>query len=180
MQERILTKQTLIAVGLIVAFYPLTLLFRLDTLIILLNGVFFGCVAALVVAFGQIFWYAIQGVTPYDRVRQMTIGWFLNWVIIIGGVVNSFYIRSADLPTTPLISTAVFRYIAIISAVLQITAPDFGLGIFHGRDRKVLWISGLIGIAISMVAVYIQANQLLEPLVRSALDHLAFRTSSLS
>ena len=28
---------------------------------------------------------------------------------------------------------------------MQQTAPDFGLGIVYGRDRKVLWTSFLIG-----------------------------------
>lgn len=179
-RDPILNRQTWTAVILIAAFYPLAMMFRIDTLIILLNGVLFGCLAALVVAFGQLFMHAIEGLAPYNRVRQMTLGWFLNWVVIGGGAASSFYIRAADLPTTSLLLTAILRYVAIISAVLQVTAPDFGLGIFHGRDRKVLWTSATVGLAIAAIAIWIQANQMLVPYVRSALDHFAFAAGTLS
>lgn len=172
-RDPLLNKEVAVALVAILAFYPLTLILPLDSLIILLNGVFFGCMAGVVIAFWQLFWRAVIGEDPYDRVRQMTLSWVIQWIVIVGGVGGSFYIRAADLQTTSLISTAIFRYLACIAAVLQVTAPDFGLGIFHGRDRKTLWTSMVVGLVIATIAVWLQAEQMLEPLVKSAFGIVA-------
>ena len=44
---------------------------------------------------------------------------------------------------------------------MQITAPDFGLGLFHGRDRRVLWTAASLGLITALVTVYIQDQTLL-------------------
>ena len=157
----------------LVIFYALSQIFPTDFLIVVLNGVFFGCCAALIVAFTPLLWYAILGLEPYDRVRQMTLGWALGWIVIIGMSSNSFYIRAADLPTTTLITTALWLYFACIAAIMQVAAPDFGLGIFHGRERKTLWISIPIAVVVALVAIYMQETNALEPFVKNALRHFA-------
>ncbi len=116
-----------------------------DKLILVLNGLFAGTAAAILVAFGKLLANAVMGVRPYDRVRQMTLGFFLCWVAYTIGVVVSIYFRSADIFVNSSYGTAAGRYIAIIAAVLQVTAPDFGLGIFHGRERKVLATGFVVG-----------------------------------
>jgi hypothetical protein len=40
--------------------------------------------------------------------------------------------------------------------MLQVTAPDFGLGLFHGRDRRVLWASVTIGLLVAIVTITLQ------------------------
>lgn len=126
-------------------------------LIVLLNGLFVGSAVAIIVAYWKLLWYAILGIRPYDRVRQMTIGFFLCWLAYVLGVMVSIYLRSTGAITTPIVLTAASRYVAIIAAVLQVTAPDFGLGIFHGRDRKTLWTGISLGGLVAIAAIWMQA-----------------------
>lgn len=154
-------------IGLVALFYALQAIFVLDTLIYLLNSLFAGAMLAVVVAFGPLLLNAIKGVRPYDRVRQMTIGFFLAWVAFTISVSTSIYVRSADLAVTSSIMTALSRYVAVFGAVLQITAPDFGLGIFHGRERKTLWTALTAGGAFAAVMFVMQKESVLKPLVNA-------------
>lgn len=131
------------------------------TLIIVLNGVFVGCMVAITVAYHRLIWFALLGVGDYNRVRQMTLGFAIAWAAIGVGAINSIYLRSigADIPATAL--TAATRYLAIIAAVLQVTAPDFGLGLFHGRDRRVLWSGALLGSVAAIFTIVLQDGSLL-------------------
>lgn len=135
----------------------------LDTLIMFLNGAFFGTAAAILVAYGRLLWNAILGVRPYDRVRQMTLGFFLCWVAYGLGVAISFYYRSTGTDINSSMLTAASRYVAVIAAVLQVTAPDFGLGIFHGRDRRVLYTGLAAGLITAFVTVLFQTEQVFAP-----------------
>jgi hypothetical protein len=125
-------------------------------LIVGLNGLFVGCMVAVMVAYHRLIAGAWFGIGEYNRVRQMTLGFAVLWVAIFVGAANSIYLRSAgvDVPTTPL--TAATRYLAVIAAVLQVTAPDFGLGLFHGRDRRVLWAAGLSGLVSAVATIFLQ------------------------
>lgn len=125
-----------------------------ERLLILMNGALAGCGAAIMVAYGPLLWNALWGVRPYDRVRQMTLGFFLCWASLGTSLIASIYVRAADLPVPTLTIVCVGRALAIIAAVLQVTAPDFGLGIFHGRDRKVLSAGIVIGVIVAVLAVY--------------------------
>jgi hypothetical protein len=136
-------------------------IFSLDALIIILNGLFFGSVTAIIFAFGKILVNSIKGVTPYDRVEQMTIGFFLAWFALILLMVASVYLHASGQSYKATFLAASGRYVAIVAAWVQLTAPDFGLGIFHGRDRKILYSSVLIGGIISLVFIYIQNFQIL-------------------
>jgi hypothetical protein len=133
----------------------------LNHLVQLTNGLFLGSMAAIVVAYGQLIWNAILGVKPYDRVRQMTLGFALCWLAYGLSVVASVYLRSTDAVVTSTYLTVCHRLIAIVAAILQVTAPDFGLGIFHGRDRKMLWASGSVGLAVAAFVTYAQYDTIL-------------------
>lgn len=132
-----------------------------NMLIILLNGVFAGACTALVVAFYPLVRDSILGQARFDRVRQMTAGFFLCWIAYILSTYTSVYMRAADLQVTSSYLTAASRYIAIIAAVLQATAPDFGLGLFHGRERKTLWTGMSLGAGVAIFVVLAQTNTIL-------------------
>lgn len=142
-------------------FVGLASIVPVDLLIVLLNGIFMGCVAAIAVAYWPLVMNAVLGVRPYDRVRQMTLGFALCWSAYIISVMLSVYLRSSDAMFTSSMFTAVSRYVAVIAAVLQVTAPDFGLGLFHGRDRKVLYTGVSVGLAVAVFIVLAQQMSIL-------------------
>lgn len=144
---------------LVLVFFVVVATLPLDDVIIVLNGLFFGTAAAILVAYGRLLWNAILGIRPYDRVRQMTLGFFLCWVAYGLVVAASFYLRASGTDVNSTYLTAASRYAAVVAAVLQVTAPDFGLGIFHGRDRKVLYTSVAIGLAVAVASVYAQFDR---------------------
>jgi hypothetical protein len=57
--------------------------------------------------------------------------------------------------------TADVRYLCILAAILQITAPDFGLGLFHGRDRKTQWLGFVLGLTTAVGTIIFQDQTLL-------------------
>lgn len=144
-----------------VIFFGAILSLPVDDVIIILNGLFFGTAAAILVAYGQLLWNAVLGVRPYDRVRQMTLGFFLCWVAYGLVVASSFYFRASGVDVNSSYLTAASRYAAVVAAVLQVTAPDFGLGIFHGRDRKVLYTGVGVGLAVAVLSIYAQFDRFL-------------------
>lgn len=143
-------------------------LIKVDALIMILNGFYIGSMAAMIVAFWELVYRTVLGERPYDRVSQMTFGFVAIWVAYSGAVFISIYYRSAGLPPVNVTyMTAVFRAIAILAAVAQVTAPDFGLGIFHGRDRKTLWLSLSVGLIVALIVIYAQNETVLESFVKS-------------
>lgn len=133
----------------------------LPRFIIVLNGIFAGAMAAVTVAYWRLMWNAVLGIRPYDRVRQMTLGFALGWAAYGLSVMVSVYLRSAGAEINTSVLTAASRYVAIIAAMLQVTAPDFGLGLFHGRDRKVLFTSIAVGLAVAVVIMLVQTKTVL-------------------
>ncbi len=131
------------------------------SLIVILNGVFVGAMVAIIVAFHRLLLNALQGNEEYSRVRQMTLGFFLCWLAYALTVVASIYLRTSGVyvPSTGVVAAS--RFVAIVAAVLQVTAPDFGLGLFHGRDRKALWTGAALGLLVSCIVVYVQVETVL-------------------
>lgn len=140
---------------LLVAFIPM------PRLIVILNGGLAGTMGAVVVAYWRLLWNAVLGIRPYDRVRQMTLGFAMCWAAYILVVMISVYLRSSGAEINSSALTAASRYVAIIAAVLQVSAPDFGLGLFHGRDRKVLLTSVVVGFVVAIVITFAQTNGVL-------------------
>lgn len=147
------------AVAALIGFWVLAATVAPAFLIVMLNGVYFGTVAAIIVAYGRLLLNAVGGVRPYDRVRQMTLGFFLMHVAYGITVIVSFYLRASGMDVTSTIGTAGSRYCAILAAILQVTAPDFGLGLFHGRDRKVLLTGVSIGLIVAVVMTLAQTQE---------------------
>jgi len=147
-------------------FIALVKFLPLDSLIVLLNGAFIGTMLAITVAYGRLFYDAMADKVRFGRemtddVRQMVISFLACWLaygIIVG---SSFYVRAADEPVTSMLATAVSRYIAILAAVGQITAPDYGVSVFYGRDRKFLWLALGFGVLAGITAVVMQEQQTL-------------------
>lgn len=142
-------------------FAALLAVLPLTSFIVILNGIFAGTMAAVVVAYWRLLWNAVLGIRPYDRVRQMTLGFALCWTAYVLGVMVSIYLRSAGAEINTSVLTAASRYVAIIAAMLQVSAPDFGLGLFHGRDRKVLFTSVLVGAVVAIVIMFAQTETVL-------------------
>jgi hypothetical protein len=139
------------------AFYAiLRMVVSPNELIILLNGLFFGAVTAVAIAYGKLVLFAILGRSPYDKVWQMTLGFFILWLAVFVAVANSVFIRTIGEPAPINDLTSIARYLSIIAACVQVTAPDFGLGIFHGRDRKVLWASVTVGLLVAVLVILLQ------------------------
>lgn len=160
-QIKLLNRVVVASLVLTAAFVGLASMLPIENLIATLNGVFAGAAAALIVAYWRLLVNAILGVNPYDRIRQMTLGFALCWVAYGLSVLFSVYARSSGFDMNSSYVTAISRYIAIIAACLQISAPDFGLGIFHGRDRKMLWGSITIGLVVAVCVVLMQDHTIL-------------------
>ena len=173
------------AAGLVALFLAMAYAIPVDFLIVLLNAVFIGSMAAISIAYWPLVKNAVLGVRPYDRVRQMTIGFALCWVAYIMSVSVSVYFRSADITVQSSLFTAAGRYVAVVAAVMQVTAPDFGLGLFHGRDRKVLYTGIGVGLFIALAIIVMQETSALadnmpfledhrQPVIRSELADTTF------
>jgi hypothetical protein len=134
-----------------------------NELVTLLNGVFIGSLCSVAFAYWPLIWGALRGVGKYNDVRQMTLGFFLGWICvallltasIMGRVIGT---NSTSSPDWLLLISVAGRYVGIIAAITQVTAPDFGLGLFHGRDRKVLFPALIIGLVVAWMVIYIQSD----------------------
>ena len=145
--------------GLVLAYVLLVVSFPLNTLIVILNGILTGCGFAVAIIFWRLIVDAIQGVRPYSDVRQMAISIVILWVVVGLSVTASIQLRSSGIETTPLVTTALARYGAIVAAVLQVTVPDYGLGVFYGRERKLLWGAMLTGVLAAALAIGMQVSE---------------------
>ena len=143
-------------------FIFLSYILPIKLFISILNGVFAGTMAALIVAYWRLLLNALLGVRPYDRVRQMTLGFVIAWMAYGIGVLVSIYLQSSGFDQRASMMVAFSRYVAIIAAVLQVTAPDFGLGLFHGRERKTLWTGIVLGLTVASIVTLMQGNEVLE------------------
>lgn len=139
--------------GLLVATIPL------PVLVVILNGVFIGTMVGVLVAFGPLIWQAVLGRGPYDRVRQMTLGMAACWAAYICTVLISIYVRAAGGDPTAFLLVAAGRYIAILAAILQVTAPNFGAGLFHGRERRILFLGVALGLLSAVALIFMQDHQ---------------------
>ena len=146
----------LVTLSYVAGFYVLDWAMTTDNLIVLLNGLYIGSIAALAIVYTPSGWRAIKGEIKYVEVRQFLLGLFMLWAAMSLTVLTSTYLRAADLPATALTSTAWARWTAIFAAVLQVYAPDPGLGIFYGRDRKVISLSLAAGGVIALFAIWAQ------------------------
>ena len=92
-----LNKLILSAMAAIGFFLIVINMFEAETLIYITNSAFAGAMVAILVAYWRLVWNALAGIRPYDRVRQMTLGFVLCWVAYCISVFTSIYFHSADL-----------------------------------------------------------------------------------
>lgn len=141
------------------AFYFMAASLSAETLIMTLNALFVGVMFSITVTYGRVIFPALIGRSQYDDVRQLTFGLMLCFAAYGLSVYNSIYIRAADMLVTTLFATALQRWLFINGAIIQITAPDLGKGMFYGPDRKWLWVGLLAGLFAAFVTYYIQEYQ---------------------
>lgn len=133
-------------------FVGLYYLFEPKDLIVLLNGLFAGSLLAIGLQYRKLLLDALVGDGGYDRYRQMTLSIFLQWVVICIGVMTSIYINAADLPTLPFTAVAFARYLATVTAFIQITSPYVG---YHYSDTAKRSFIFSVGAGLSFAAAII-------------------------
>lgn len=144
-----------------IGFSVLALTIPLDSLIVMLNGLFVGAVAALLVAFGPLIWTLFGGKEAPSRAQELALGFFALWIAYLLTAYVSVWTRSiGEAAANPSYMSALSRYIAVYAAVRQVTAPDYGLGFIYGRDRKILIAAMGIGLVVA-VALWIVQDQAL-------------------
>lgn len=147
-----------IAIGTILVllgFAGLYLVFDADNLIILLNGCFAGSLVAIGLAYRRLLLDALIGDGLYDRYRQMTFSIFLQWVVICIGVATSIYVNAANLPEPAFLAIAFARYLATVTAFIQITSPYVG-GKFVAGDKLLISTSLGIGAVVAVILIWLQ------------------------
>lgn len=154
-----LNRVVLAVAATLVFFVTIIAVFPIQPVVMVLNGVFAGCAVAIIVTYWKLVWNAILGIHPYDRVRQMTLGFAICWTAYGIGVLTAIYLQSTGLDIRATYAVTFSRLLAIIAAVLQVTAPDFGLGLFHGRERKTLWTAVILGAIAAIIAVTMQGTE---------------------
>lgn len=147
-----------IAIGtvlVLLGFFGLYSVFDADNLIILLNGLFAGSLVAIGLAYRRLLLDAIIGDGHYDRYRQMTFSIFLQWMVICIGVATSIYINAADLPGPAFVAIAFARYLATVTAFIQITSPYVG-GEFVAGDKQTIATSIGVGLVVAVLLIWLQ------------------------
>jgi hypothetical protein len=147
--------------GLLAVFFALASVMPTDTLIVVLNGVYIGAMFGIAVCFGGMILDAMTGKEEYDDVSQMVTSMFGTWVALSIAFGVSAYLRAADMSSSSLLASAFARYVGILSAVGQITAPTLGERFFAGRDRKVLWASLFVGLGTAVAVTAAQTYEVL-------------------
>lgn len=129
----------------------------LNSFIILLNGLFVGSMLTVAVAYSNIVIASIVGDGKYDRVRQMALSIAIAWAAIMIGVLSSVIGRANGSYISLTDYTPISRYLAIVAAIMQVTAPDLGEGLFFGRDRRLLYIGVTTGAIVAIAVILFQS-----------------------
>lgn len=140
-----------------VLFFVLDHFFPAAFLVQIFNGMFLGLVGAVAVVFFPLFWRAITR-REFDRVSQLSIGIILTWVsLIISRSLNVIGQTQGDLNRLPPSAIALAAYLAIIGAVLHITAP----GMVEQRwvyNKGILIAAVFAGLLIGATAILFQVG----------------------
>lgn len=130
--------------------------------IVVLNGVFVTCVIAVFWGYAPLFLDVLRRWRDYDRVAHYVLGVFVLWLSVIVGASNSIFLRSTlepdMIPVT--VITALARFLTIVAAIIQVTAPDFGEGVLYGRERRRLWVGMAVGAVAGIAVIFIQRASL--------------------
>lgn len=138
------------------AFWFVSLIFHIDNLIIILNGLFVGTFVAAITTFAQLFRDSFVGMKDYTRVKQFALALFLFIGAYALSAYTSVQFRAFGEPVTASYLTAFHRYMAISALILMVTAPTFGMGYLYGKDRRLLWVAVGLGLAVALFVAYAQ------------------------
>lgn len=129
--------------------------------LILLNGLFAGSVVGVLITYGQLVWQTIIDRRAYNRARHMTLGFALAWIAISLAVAASIYAisRGIDNPSINEL-TLIARWVYIVAAYLQITAPDFGVNMLDHRNRRLLLVTLMAGLLVAAVVIWMQQYEI--------------------
>ena len=165
--KKIITNRALVfGLGLIAVFCAALWALGIENLILVENSLFIGTSVTLAIAYWRLFWDAVVDPNPFNRARWMTWAFFIAYLALLCGASGSIQTLATGEPTTTTPTIALGRYLAIIAGIGQATAPDFGLGIFHGTDRKVLGGAILFGVIVSTVLIWLQGTAAMADVLR--------------
>lgn len=157
--KKIFTNRVLLLVAILAAIYCIALwTLGVKNLIVVENSLFIGTSVTLAIAYWRLFWDAVVDPNPFNRARQMTWAFFIAYIALLCGASGSIQAMASGEPTTTTFTISVGRYLAIVAGIGQVTAPDFGHGIFYGLDRKVLTGAILIGVVVSVILIWLQGT----------------------
>lgn len=145
----------------VIGFLLLRTYIAADALIVLLNGFFVGSIFSAFVAFFPLMRGAFLGRLKYQDAGQFSLGLFMLLLGITFGVAASIWVRGTGGIVTSLTLTALARYTVSHGLLLLVYAPDFGLGLLAGRDRKITAVALAVGFIAAVATIYVQAVELL-------------------
>lgn len=145
-----------VILAIVASFVGLYYIFPPSMLSVILNGLFAGVMMAIGVTYYKLLWDAWFSPDDFNRVRQMTLTIGGQWVVISLFIVTSIYANSGNFPATYFAASLFARYLATVVAIFQVTAPDYGDGLFYGADRKFLGIGLLLGVIMGVGVVFAQ------------------------
>lgn len=152
---RKLLAYSLIAVG---VYLLLLALVPAPFLIQILNGIFLGVVSAVSIVFFPLFWRAVTH-KAFDDVAQLTMGIVLAWASLIIARLTSVFGQATDAagPLSSSAPVALATYLAILGAILHITAP----GMVDSKlvyNRGILALGLAVGVVISCLTILVQGG----------------------
>lgn len=142
-------------------FLALRSFMRPEDMIVILNGLFFGSVVALAVIMRKLGWNAFMGRLKYGDATVFTLGLCLVLAAVVMGVSSSVWLRATGVNVPSLTLTAFARYTVSVGFIVISYAPDFGLGLFDSRDRRLVLISVGVGIAVAASVILAQTYEVL-------------------
>lgn len=153
-----LTARKLLSYSFLAAVVYLLLTFLLPSalLVQILNGIFVGLVVAVTIVFFPLVWRAITQ-RAFDDVAQLTIGICLTWAsLVISRSTNIFgQVTNTGGGLANSAPVAFATYLAILGAVLHITAP----GMVESKlvyNRGILAFALAVGVVLSCLTILVQ------------------------
>lgn len=123
-------------------------------MIIVLNSIFFGAMISVVVTYWKLIYVTFINIRHYDRARHYVLGAALLWASVSILIAKSSILGEYN---PEQFMFGVFgRLAAILAAIFQVTAPDFG-GKWAITDARKSLIYGLsIGVAAAICSLILQ------------------------
>lgn len=138
------------------------LLFDNTTFLVILNSIFIGSIVAVTITYYKLLWDTLYNFKEYTRARHFALGVFLAWLAIVVLVCNSIIVRSTNLSDDIPVSYlgTIGRYLAIVAAWIQITAPDLVIGTVDAEDKKTLTLGIVVGAILMLITLFLQRASL--------------------